>query len=192
MNRFIEACQKEWRRLGVPEAAANEMAADLEVDLAEAQADGVSPEEVLGNGYFDAKSFAASWATARGVVNPKAAPGVPAAAFRARPLTLILIGLVSLAAGALGLAILVGRRAGEMSVAAVAFRHSVPQPVPGLFVTHRFGFAGPGGSPRHRGIRSAAGRTHRSRRHALALEAVATQSTGVRAQSRASHLPLTG
>ena len=69
MSQFVKACRREWSRLGVPEAAANEMAADLEADLAEAHADRASPEVVLGNGYFDAKSFAASWALARGVVN---------------------------------------------------------------------------------------------------------------------------
>lgn len=70
MERFVDECRKEWSRLGVPSAVANEMAADLEADLAEAQAEGASPEAVLGNGFFDAKSFAASWATAKGVVSP--------------------------------------------------------------------------------------------------------------------------
>ena len=62
MSSFVDECRKEWSRLGVPEAEANEMATDLEADLAEAKAEGVSPEEVLGNGYFDPRSFAASWA----------------------------------------------------------------------------------------------------------------------------------
>ena len=69
MSQFVDECRREWDRLGVPEAFANEMATDLEADLVEARADGVSPEEVLGNGFFDAKSFAASWAIARGVVS---------------------------------------------------------------------------------------------------------------------------
>ena len=68
MSSFVDECRKEWGRLGVPEAEANEMAADLEADLAEAKAEGVSPEEVLGNGYFDPRSFAASWAASRGFV----------------------------------------------------------------------------------------------------------------------------
>jgi hypothetical protein len=50
MSAFVEECRKEWSRLGVPEVEANEMASDLETDLAEARADGASPEEVLGNG----------------------------------------------------------------------------------------------------------------------------------------------
>lgn len=66
MNAFVEECRREWRRLGVPEAVAAEMAADLEADLAEAEAEGVSAEEVLGSGAFDPRSFAAAWATERG------------------------------------------------------------------------------------------------------------------------------
>jgi hypothetical protein len=68
VNPFVEECRREWKRLGVPDPVANEMAADLEVDLAEAEADGTSAEEVLGTGAFDAPSFAAAWAEERGVV----------------------------------------------------------------------------------------------------------------------------
>src|SRR6266496_2216469 len=70
VNDFVENCRREWRHLRVPDAVANEMAADLEADLAEAEADGTSPEEVLGNGVFDPRSFAASWAAERGVIPP--------------------------------------------------------------------------------------------------------------------------
>lgn len=58
----------------MPDAVANEMAADLEVDLAEAEADGTSPEEVLGTSVFDPRSFAASWAAERGVIPPASSP----------------------------------------------------------------------------------------------------------------------
>lgn len=51
------------------------MAAELAADLAEAEADGVSQEEVLGSGAFDARSFAAAWAAERGVGGPSAAKG---------------------------------------------------------------------------------------------------------------------
>jgi hypothetical protein len=44
------------------------MAADLAADLQEADAEGASPEEVLGSGAFDPQSFAASWAAERGVI----------------------------------------------------------------------------------------------------------------------------
>src|SRR5213593_2957890 len=73
VNDFVEECRREWRRLRVPESAANEMAVELAADLREAQADGVSPEEVLGSGAFDARSFAADWAAERGVSRPSAA-----------------------------------------------------------------------------------------------------------------------
>ncbi len=68
MSDFVQQCRREWDRLGVPDPVANEMAADLAADLAEAEAEGVSAEEVLGRGVFDSRSFAASWATERGVI----------------------------------------------------------------------------------------------------------------------------
>jgi hypothetical protein len=68
VSPFVEECLSEWRRLGVPDTVANEMAADLDADLAEAEAEGASAEEVLGSGAFDARSFAAAWATERGVI----------------------------------------------------------------------------------------------------------------------------
>jgi hypothetical protein len=74
MNDFVERCLREWKRIGVPDAIANEMAADLDADLRDAAADGVSPEELLGNGIFDAPSFARSWAAARGVIPPAHVP----------------------------------------------------------------------------------------------------------------------
>jgi hypothetical protein len=55
---FVEQCRREWKRLRVPDAVANEMAADLAADLTEADAEGVSPEEVLGSSAFDPRSFA--------------------------------------------------------------------------------------------------------------------------------------
>ncbi|HME02506.1 MAG TPA: hypothetical protein VKG38_05685 [Solirubrobacteraceae bacterium] len=70
MIRFVKECRREWRRLGVPDAIADEMAEDLAADLEEAQAEGVALEEVLGGGASDPRSFAASWATARGVTRP--------------------------------------------------------------------------------------------------------------------------
>jgi len=68
VNDFVEECRIEWKRLGVPDPVANEMAADLAADLEEAEADGVSAEEVLGSGAFDPRSFATAWAAERGVI----------------------------------------------------------------------------------------------------------------------------
>ena len=71
MNDFIEQCRSEWRRLKVPATVADEMAAELAADLEQAEAEGVPEEEVLGSGAFDPRSFAASWASARGVVQSR-------------------------------------------------------------------------------------------------------------------------
>jgi len=123
MSRFVDACRKEWNRLGVPEPVANEMAADLAADLAEAEAEGAAPENVLGNGVFDARSFAASWATARGVVPREHRTGMQR---RWRAAMAVASGAVSFVAGVVGLAILGHGQQGSM--AAVAF--SKPTRVP--------------------------------------------------------------
>ena len=67
MSEFVEECRREWRRLGVPDPIANEMAADLSADIEEAESEGGSAEDVLGNSAFDPRRFAGSWAMARGV-----------------------------------------------------------------------------------------------------------------------------
>ncbi len=74
MSDFVEECRREWKRLHVPDAISNEMAADLTADLNEAAAEGVAPEEVLGNEAFDPRAFAASWARERGVAPPVPEP----------------------------------------------------------------------------------------------------------------------
>ncbi len=66
MPAFIEECRYEWKRLGVPDSMAEEMATELESDLVEAQADGVSAAEMLGES--DPRRFAATWARERGLV----------------------------------------------------------------------------------------------------------------------------
>jgi hypothetical protein len=65
---FVAACRREWDRLHVAAEVAEEMAAELRADLADAAAEGVSAEELLGAGAYDARGFAASWAAERGVV----------------------------------------------------------------------------------------------------------------------------
>ncbi|HZT93996.1 MAG TPA: hypothetical protein VE985_05930 [Gaiellaceae bacterium] len=71
MSPYVEECRREWKRLGVPDLLAEEMAGDLEADLAEAEADGVSAAEMLGES--DPRRFAATWARERGLVS-EAAP----------------------------------------------------------------------------------------------------------------------
>src|SRR5271166_3528592 len=68
MSDFVEQCRTEWKRLGVPDSIAEEMAADLASDMREAEADGISVEELLGSSASDPRAFAASWATERGIV----------------------------------------------------------------------------------------------------------------------------
>jgi hypothetical protein len=79
VNEFVQECRSEWKRLGVPDPVANEMAADLAADLAEAEAEGASAEDVLGSGVFDARAFATAWAAERGLIRqpPPSAQGVP-------------------------------------------------------------------------------------------------------------------
>ena len=68
MSEFVEQCRREWRRLGVADPLADEMAADLTSDLEEAEAEGVSATEYLGASASDPRSFAASWASERGII----------------------------------------------------------------------------------------------------------------------------
>jgi hypothetical protein len=76
MSDFVEQCRAEWRRLGVPDPLAEEMAGDLAADLSEAEAEGVSAEEFLGGGsVFDPTTFAASWAAERGIIPTPPARG---------------------------------------------------------------------------------------------------------------------
>jgi hypothetical protein len=131
MSTFVDACRKEWGRLGVPEAVANEMASDLEADLAEAAADGVSPEEVLGNGFFDPEAFAASWASARGVVEsvpPDRGPN------RWRPWLMAAGTAISAMAVLLGMGLLVGRRSASVAVSGVALRKPFMPPLPSVLL----------------------------------------------------------
>ena len=97
MSPFVEECLREWKRLGVPDPVANEMAADLAADLAEAESEGASPEEVLGSGAFDPRAFAASWARERGIV-PAPGPGGAAPRTRRHRLLPVLVAAFTLLA----------------------------------------------------------------------------------------------
>jgi hypothetical protein len=118
MNDFVEQCRREWRRLGVPDPLADEMAADLTSDLAEAEADGVSAEELLGSSAFDPRSFAASWAGERGIV-PAARPA------RARRRPFVLLAFTAFASVTLVVAALL-LATGQPKVALVASRTARP------------------------------------------------------------------
>jgi hypothetical protein len=92
MSNFVEQCRREWRRLGVPDPVAEEMAADLTTDLSEAETEGVSAQEFLGSSAFDPRSFAASWAAERGII-PE-----PPSRRDARRRPLVLVAFAALAA----------------------------------------------------------------------------------------------
>ena len=104
MSTFVKECRREWARLGVADALAEEMATELATDLAEAEAEGVSVEELLGSGAFDPRSFAASWAAERGII-----PSPSTARTHRRPLVLIAFtALASIAVLFAALALLTG------------------------------------------------------------------------------------
>jgi hypothetical protein len=92
MSDFVEQCRLEWRRLGVPDSLAEEMGTDLASDLREAEEEGLSAHEFLGTSAFDPPSFAASWASARGIIPAQPGRGN----VRRRPL--ILVAFTALAA----------------------------------------------------------------------------------------------
>ena len=100
MSDFVEQCRNEWKRLGVPDPLAEEMAADLAADLGEAEAEGVSADELLGSSVFDPRSFAASWAAERGIIP------VPPSRGNARRRPLVLATFTTFAAIALIVAVL--------------------------------------------------------------------------------------
>jgi hypothetical protein len=99
-NTFVEDCRREWKRLGVPEQVAEEMATELRTDLAEAAADGVAPEELLGKSAFDARGFAASWAAERGV-SAKAPPKASQLRGRLAFLAVLIAAAIAIAGGVL-------------------------------------------------------------------------------------------
>ena len=111
MSDFVAECRREWKRLRVPDAVADEMAAELSADLSEAAAEGVSPEEVLGASANDPRSFAASWAVERGVIESPAPKSRP----RARSLLLAVMALLSAAAIAAGVAAILAAPAASTS-----------------------------------------------------------------------------
>jgi len=146
MSDFVEQCRGEWRRLGVPDPLAEEMAADQASDLREAEADGVSAEELLGSSAFDPRSFARSWAAERGII-----PEPPSPRTRRRPL--VLVAFTALAAIALLVAALTLLTGGpNVSVAVRTFRPGaalprthLPPPPAGFFLRP----GGPGGQVFH-------------------------------------------
>ncbi|HEY1540325.1 MAG TPA: hypothetical protein VGF63_13060 [Solirubrobacteraceae bacterium] len=128
MSSFVDECRREWKRLRVPAPIANEMAADLEADLAEAQTEGASAEQVLGSGAFDPRSFAASWAAERGVIHAPAPVAKSHRSLRSLvPVAVACVAAVVIVASAV--ALLAGGRSAMTSVAVASPidpRHAPP------------------------------------------------------------------
>jgi cytochrome c-type biogenesis protein CcmH/NrfG len=116
MSDFVEQCRLEWRRLGVPDSLAEEMAADLAADLTEAEAEGVSAEEFLGSSPC---SFAASWAAERGIIP---APPSRENARRRQPVLVAFTALAAIVLIVTALLLLTG----QPKVALVATRTTGP------------------------------------------------------------------
>jgi hypothetical protein len=112
VNEFVEECRREWRRLGVVDPIANEMAADLTADLEEAEAEGGSAEDVLGNSVFEPQRFAAAWASARGVTAPVPPDGAP----RRRAALAIALTVLAAFFALVAIALLVGRHSASAAV----------------------------------------------------------------------------
>jgi hypothetical protein len=75
MSGFVDQARREWKRLGVPDGAADEMADDLRADIEEAERDGASAADLLGASVNDPRGFAAAWASERGLVPAGRRPG---------------------------------------------------------------------------------------------------------------------
>jgi len=119
MIDFIEECRREWKRLGVPDPIANEMVIDLTADIEEAEAEGGSAEDVLGNSLFDPRRFAAAWASARGVTAPPASidPFVPLVRERHpwyRPAMIIAVAVFGFLTALAAVALVVGGHGSAM------------------------------------------------------------------------------
>ena len=146
MSDFVEQCRAEWKRLGVPDPLAEEMAADLTSDLEEAEADGISAEELLGSSAFDPRSFARSWAAERGII-----PEPPSRGPRRRPF--VLVAFTAVAAIALLLAVALLTTHPQVAVRITRAGSGVAP----LHLPSRPGFfVGPGGPPSEQVLQTSA------------------------------------
>jgi hypothetical protein len=138
---------REWKRLGVPDPIANEMALDLTTDIEEAEAEGGSAEDVLGNSLFDPRRFAAAWASARGVIGSPAfvEPFSPPLRDRPswyRPALIVALSLFGFLTALAAAALLIGRHGVAVAITAHIGRRIVLPRSPHWFAVHPFpGFA---------------------------------------------------
>jgi hypothetical protein len=121
INEFVEQCRGEWSRLGVPDPLADDMAAELAADLGEAEAEGVSAEDLLGRSASDPRSFAASWAAERGIVPAPPSHGNG----RRRPPILVAFTVLA-ALGLIVAAVLLLTGEPKLSLNTTGARHHLP------------------------------------------------------------------
>ena len=126
MSEFVEQCRREWRRLGVADPLAQEMATDLASDLEDAEAEGLSAGEYLGSSASDPRAFAASWAAERGVI-----PARGRAKGRRTPLTLVVFTAVAAIAAVVAV-LLLATGEPKVTVTATTTRSHLPTPHGGL------------------------------------------------------------
>jgi hypothetical protein len=132
VNEFVEECRTEWKRLGVPDSVANEMAADLAADLEEAEAEGAAPEEVLGSGAFDPRAFAAAWAAERGVIRRP----TPNGGRNRKPHVAAAVAVLALILAIIGAALVISAPASAPEKVAVASPFDPPPRA--VFMTPRY------------------------------------------------------
>ncbi len=70
VDEFVEECQREWDRLGVPPAVADDLTARLEAEI-EAAGDGTVPARIAGHSTHDVQAFAGTWARTRPAARPR-------------------------------------------------------------------------------------------------------------------------
>ena len=136
MIEFVEECRQEWKRLGVPDPIANEMAADLTADIEEAEAEGGSAEDVLGTSLFDPRRFAAAWAGARGVTAPPnpvgpvgpPAPRLPERRPWYRPVTIVALAGVGFVMALAAVAVVLGRQGSAVAARCAGSRRHRDRP----------------------------------------------------------------
>jgi hypothetical protein len=113
VSEFVDECRSEWKRLGVEDHLADEMAAELSADLDEAESEGASAADLLGSSASDPQAFAASWALERGLIHPRATRR----AFRSRQLALAVLVTVGFLVVISGAAAILASETGQRGAA---------------------------------------------------------------------------
>jgi PASTA domain len=71
VDEFVEECQREWERLGVPPSVAEDLTARLEAAIEAAGAGDTVPATIAGHSTRDVQAFAGTWARTRPAARPR-------------------------------------------------------------------------------------------------------------------------